>query len=136
MQVFADYRQIAVTFREHPPLPDVHMIDKKVLNSQTFFQVEEVDFYNKQVFEPFLNFCFGFNLEQISPSVAYVARFFGMGLDFTEPEVRVEYTYLDAEGQEVTDTQQEPKEMIYEELLGIQTYNPYMLEWCEYFVHE
>ena len=59
-----------------------------------------------------------------------------MGLDFTEPELRVEYTYLDENGNEVTDTAQGPKEMNYEELLGIQTFNPYMLDYCEYFVHE
>ena len=62
---------------------------------------------------------FGLTLEQIRPCVAYVARFFGMGLDFAMPDLSSKYTFHDENGNEITDNVQEN----YEECLGAATFN-------------
>ena len=82
----------------------------------SFFGREQLEYYDGRIMGPFFEQMLGFKLDEIRDTIPYVARFFALPSDNTQPE----------QGDILSKSHTEdghPEDVCVQEYFGLQTYN-------------
>lgn len=83
MEVFPADAELCYYFNDNWNNDEVQLFEEE--------RKQQIDFYNQNVMDPFFSQAFGFKLDDIKPSIVYVAQFFTMPFDCsTQPDISEE----------------------------------------------
>ena len=118
MQVFPLDTEIATLFSQ------LGVFNSLTHNTETE-KWEQIDYYNKNIMDPFFEQTLGFKLLDIQESIPYVAKFFALPFDTTQPEqgdILSKSTIVNGN----------PEEVCIQEYFGLQTYNKSLPDFLDF----
>ena len=86
---------------------------------------EQIDFYNKQIMDRFFEQTLGFKLLEIKDTIPYVAKFFALPYDTTQPEqgdILLKSVLVNGN----------PEDVCIQEYFGLQTYNKSLPDFLDF----